>query len=70
MPARFIWKKESKLKLPYADINKAYNEYKSKFKPQKEVKARHILVSSEAQAKDIIAQLKKAQNLMTWAKIF
>ena len=42
-----------------ADINKAYNEYKSKFKPQKEVKARHILVSSEAQAKDIIAQLKK-----------
>jgi len=41
------------------DINKAYKDYKSKFKSQKEIKARHILVSSEAQAKDIIAQLNK-----------
>ncbi len=51
--------KRVKAEITDADINKAYNEYKSKFKPQKEVKARHILVSSEAQAKDIIAQLKK-----------
>ncbi len=51
--------KRIKAEITDADINKAYNEYKSKFKPQKEVKARHILVSSEAQAKDIIAQLKK-----------
>lgn len=51
--------KKVKAAITDADINKAYNEYKSKFKSQKEIKARHILVSSEAQAKDIIAQLKK-----------
>ena len=51
--------KRVKAEITDADINKAYNEYKSNFKSQKEIKARHILVSSEAQAKDIIAQLKK-----------
>lgn len=51
-----------------AEVNKAYDEYKSKFQSQKEVKARHILVSSEAQAKDIIAQLKKGGNFNELAK--
>lgn len=51
-----------------AEVNKAYDEYKSKFQSQKEIKARHILVSSEAQAKDIIAQLKKGGNFNELAK--
>ena len=42
-----------------AKIKEAYNKYKSEFQSKKEIKARHILVSSESQANDIIAQLKK-----------
>lgn len=51
-----------------AEINKAYDDYKAKFKSEKEIKARHILVSSEAQAKDIIAQLKKGAKFDDLAK--
>lgn len=40
-------------------VAKVYDDYKAKFKGQKEVKARHILVDDEATANDIIAQLKK-----------
>lgn len=41
------------------EVAKVYDDYKAKFKGQKEVKARHILVDEESTAKDIIAQLKK-----------
>jgi len=52
---------ESKLKNKVNDreIQKVYNDYKAKFKGQKEVKARHILVDEEKVAKDVIEQLKK-----------
>ena len=54
-----------------ADVKKVYDEYVSKFKPQKEVKAKHILVESETQAKDIIAKLEnKSESFDTLAKKF
>lgn len=39
------------------EIKKVYDEYVASFKSQKEAKAKHILVDSEEQAKDIIKQL-------------
>lgn len=41
-----------------AEVEKEYDRAKGQM-PQSEYKARHILVDSEAQAKDLIAQLKK-----------
>ena len=41
-----------------AEVEKEYDRAKGQM-PQSEYKARHILVESEAQAKDLIAQLKK-----------
>lgn len=51
-----------------AKIKEAYNKYKSEFQSKKEIKARHILVSSESQANDIIAQLKKGAKFDELAK--
>ncbi len=45
-------------KLSEDKIKARYNELVSKFKPQDEVRARHILVSTEAEGEDIIKQLK------------
>lgn len=39
------------------EIKKVYDEYVANFKSQKEAKAKHILVDSEEQAKEIIKQL-------------
>ena len=52
---------ESKLenKVNEKAVKKVYNDYTAKFKGQKEVKARHILVDDEKTAVDVIAQLKK-----------
>ncbi len=44
------------------EIKKLYNEYTSKFESQKEVKAKHILVDTEAKAKEVIAKLKKGED--------
>lgn len=43
-------------------VKEVYDEYLAKFKPEKEIKAKHILVEDEALAKDIIAKInsKKA----------
>ena len=51
-----------------ADLNKLYDEYKGSFKPEKEIKAKHILVDNEATAKEVIAKLKKGGNFDTLAK--
>lgn len=40
------------------EVQKIYNEYVAKFEPQKEVKAKHILVDTEEQAKEVIAKLE------------
>jgi len=45
------------------ELKKYYNENKSKFKKPLELKASHILVSSEKEAKEIIKSLKKAKNI-------
>lgn len=55
-------------KLNDAEINKVYNDYKKNFKSQKEMKARHILVASEAKAKEVIEKLKKGSKFDTLAK--
>ncbi len=39
-------------------IKKKYDELAAKYKPQDEVRARHILVKTEDEAKDVIKQLK------------
>lgn len=51
---------DGKVKAELTDeaVKKVYDEYVSKFESQKEVKAKHILVDTEAEAKDIIAKLE------------
>ena len=51
-----------------AAVQKVYSDYVAKFKGQKEVKARHILVDDEKVAEDIIAQLKKGAKFDELAK--
>lgn len=51
-----------------SDIEKVYNQYKSTFKPEKEVKAKHILVADEKTANEVIAKLKKGGKFDTLAK--
>lgn len=48
-------------------VQDLYNDYKSKFESQKEVKAKHILVDSEAKAKEVIAKLKKGEDFVKLA---
>jgi len=45
-------------KITDAKIKERYDQLSSKFKPQDEVRARHILVKTEDEANDIIKQLK------------
>lgn len=45
-------------KITEVKIKEKYDELSSKFKPQDEVRARHILVSSEDEANDVIKQLQ------------
>lgn len=54
--------KQIESKVTDAKVKEVYDEYLAKFKPEKEIKAKHILVEDEALAKDIIAKLdaKKA----------
>ncbi len=49
-------------------IQAAYAEYAKEAPKHEEIKARHILVSSEKEAEDIIAQLKKGADFATLAK--
>ncbi|GEO81971.1 peptidylprolyl isomerase [Pararhodospirillum oryzae] len=51
-----------------AAIQKRYDEMKGKFKPEKEVHARHILVDSEEKAREIIAKLDKKADFAELAK--
>lgn len=50
-----------------ADIKAAYDQYKKAY-GEKEYSARHILVKTEAEAKDIIAQLNKGGDFAKIAK--
>ena len=44
--------------LTEADVRAAYDEEVKNFKPEEEIRARHILVPTEKQAQDILIQLK------------
>ena len=53
-----------KLKAAVTDaaVKAKYEELKTSFKPSEEVHARHILVKTEAEAKDLVATLKKGED--------
>lgn len=50
------------------DVKKLYDEYKSTFKSEKEVKAKHILVPSKDKADEVIAKLNKGGDFDKLAK--
>ncbi|CAO3355299.1 peptidylprolyl isomerase [Azospirillum palustre] len=60
--------KEIKARVTPEALNKAYQEYLKENPAQEEVKAAHILVEKEDEAKAIIAQLKKGGDFAKLAK--
>lgn len=54
--------KQVEAKVTDEKVKALYNEYLTNFKPEKEIKAQHILVEDEATAKDIIAQLNAKKD--------
>jgi peptidyl-prolyl cis-trans isomerase C len=65
----FLRKKlEEQANVSDADMKKFYDENKDKFKSGEQVRASHILVKSEAEAQEILAQLKKGGNFEELAK--
>jgi peptidyl-prolyl cis-trans isomerase C len=59
----FLKKKvEAQASLTDADLQKYYDQNKEKLKTGEQVRASHILVKSEAEAQDILGQLKKGGN--------
>jgi peptidyl-prolyl cis-trans isomerase C len=51
--------KEVEARVTDEKVKEVYDEYLAKFKPEKEVKAKHILVEDEALAKEIIKKIKE-----------
>ena len=51
-----------------AESKKLYEEKISKLAPEDEIRARHILVKTEQEAKDIIARLNKGEDFVALAK--
>ncbi len=67
--ARKIYlEKEVKAKIDDKAVKKLYDDYTKTFKGEKEVKAKHILVNSEATAKEVIEKLNKDGNFDKLAK--
>lgn len=65
----FLKKKvEKEAQVSDADMRKFYDENKEKFKSGEQVKASHILVKSEKEAQDILAQLKSGASFEELAK--
>ena len=63
-------KVEEQSKVSDEELQKFYNENKEKFKTGDQVKASHILVKDEKQAKDLLAQLKGGASFEELAKKF
>jgi peptidyl-prolyl cis-trans isomerase C len=61
-------KVEEQAKVSDEDLKKFYDENKDKFKTGDQVRASHILVKSEKEAKDVLAQLKAGGNFEELAK--
>lgn len=51
-----------------AAVKKLYEDYKKTFYGEQEIKAKHILVNSEAKAKEVIAKFQKDGNFEKLAK--
>lgn len=51
-----------------AAVKKLYEDYKKTFHGEQEIKAKHILVNSEAKAKEVIAKFQKDGNFEKLAK--
>ena len=49
-------------------VRKLYEDYRKSFEPQKEIRAKHILVENEALAYEVIAKLNEGQNFDTLAE--
>jgi peptidyl-prolyl cis-trans isomerase C len=65
----FLKKKvEAESKVSEEDLKKFYEQNKDKFKSGEQIKASHILVKTEKEAKDILAQLKSGGNFEALAK--
>lgn len=65
---QYIKDEVSKLTVSDAEISTHYNANKENFVSPEAVRASHILVSSEAEAQDIIAQLNKGGDFAKLAK--
>ncbi len=61
-------KVEQEAKVSDADLKKFYDENKDKFKTGEQVRASHILVKTEKEAQDILAQLKNGAKFEDLAK--
>jgi len=61
-------KVEQDAQISDAELKKFYDENKDKFKTGEQLKASHILVKSEKEAQDILAQLKGGANFEDLAK--
>lgn len=59
---------ETKAKVNEAETRKIYEAEMKKLTPEEEVRARHILVENEADAKDIAAKLKAGADFAALAK--
>jgi peptidyl-prolyl cis-trans isomerase C len=59
---------ETKAKVNEAETRKVYDAEMKKLTPEEEVRARHILVENEAEAKDIAAKLKAGADFAALAK--
>ncbi|HEX9079652.1 MAG TPA: peptidylprolyl isomerase [Desulfuromonadaceae bacterium] len=65
----FLKKKvEAEANVSDADLKKFYEQNKDKFKAPEQIRASHILVKTEKEAKDILAQLKAGGNFEELAK--
>jgi peptidyl-prolyl cis-trans isomerase C len=65
----FLKKKvEAESKVSDEDMKKFYEQNKDKFKSGEQIKASHILVKTEKEAKDVLAKLKSGGNFEELAK--
>ena len=65
----FLKKKvETEIQVSDADMQKFYEQNKDKFNTGEQMKASHILVKTEKEAKDILAQIKSGGNFEELAK--
>ena len=63
-------KVEAEAQVSDADLKKFYEQNKDKFKSGDQIKASHILVKTEKEAKDVLAQLKGGGSFEELAKKF